>query len=166
MGFLANVDALIIDLRDNHGGQPAMLQLILSYFFDRPTHLNDIYVRPDDNTHQYWTLPYVPGPRLVDIPLYILISHRSFSGAEAFAYDLKRLKRATLVGEKTGGGSHPLIAIPIGDHYVAGIPIGRPTNGDWEGTGVAPDVEASSSDALDLAQKLAAAKLLATKKVH
>lgn len=166
MGFLAHVDALIVDLRDNHGGQPTMLQLILSYFFDKPTHLNDIYIRPDDDTHQYWTLPYVPGPRLIDTPLYVLTSHRSFSGAEAFAYDLKRLKRATLVGERTGGGSHPLITIAIGDHFVAGIPIGRPTNGDWEGTGVAPDVEASANEALDVAQKLAEADALVAEKPH
>lgn len=170
MGFLAHVDALIVDLRDNHGGQPSMVQLILSYFFDTPTHLNDIYIRPDNTTRQYWTLPYVPGPRLAEIPLYVLTSHRTFSGAEEFTSDLKALKRATIVGERTKGGAHPLNAIPIGDHFVVGIPIGRPinpiTHGDWEGTGVAPDVETSNTDALETAQKLAIARILAEAKPH
>jgi len=73
MSFLAHVDAMIVDLRDNHGGQPTMVQLILSYFFDRPTHLNDIYIRPDNTTRQYWTLPYVPGPRLIETPLLVIV---------------------------------------------------------------------------------------------
>lgn len=170
MGFLAHVDALIVDLRDNHGGQPTMVQLMLSYFFDSPTHLNDIYIRPDNTTSQYWTLPYVPGPRLAETPLYVLTSHRTFSGAEEFTNDLQALKRATVVGERTRGGAHPLNAVPVGDHFVVGIPIGRPinpiTHGDWEGTGIAPDVETSNSDALETAQKLAITKILAEAAPH
>ena len=166
MGFLAHVDALIVDLRGNHGGQPAMVQLILSYFFDKPTHLNDIYIRPDNTTTQYWTLPYVPGARLPDVPLYVLTSKHTFSGGEEFANDLKSQRRATIVGEQTGGGAHPLTVIPIGDHFVAGIPIGRPinpiTHGDWEGTGIAPDVEVPATDALATAEKLARANILAS----
>jgi hypothetical protein len=168
LGFLAHVDALIVDLRDNHGGQPAMLQLILSYFFSEPTQLNDIYFRPNDDTHQYWTLPYVPGPRLVETPIYVLTSRRTFSGAEAFANDLKIQKRATIVGETTGGGSHPLIAKAVGNHFVIGVPIGRPVNavtlGDWEGTGVTPDIEVPADDACKVAQKLAETRILATPK--
>jgi len=164
MGFVAHTDALIVDLRDNHGGQPTMVQLILSYFFDKPTHLNDIYIRPDNTTRQYWTLPYVPGPRLINTPLYVLTSKRTFSAAEEFTNDLKSQKRATIVGERTRGGAHPLNTIPIGDHFVVGIPIGRPinpiTHGDWEGKGIASDVEASANDALEVAEKLAIAKLL------
>jgi C-terminal processing protease CtpA/Prc len=170
MGFLAHADALIVDLRDNHGGQPTMVQLILSYFFDTPTHLNDIYIRPDNTTRQYWTLPYVPGPRLIDTPLYVLTSKRTFSGAEEFTNDLKSQKRAAIVGERTRGGAHPLNTIPIGEHFVVGIPVGRPinpiTHGDWEGTGVAPDVETVATDALEMAQKLATAKILADAKPH
>ncbi len=122
LGFLAHADALIVDLRDNHGGQPTMVQLILSYFFAIPTHLNDIYIRPENTTRQYWTLPYVPGPRFIDTPLYVLTSKRTFSGAEEFTNDLKALKRATIVGERTKGGAHPLITIPIWRSLCAGDP--------------------------------------------
>ena len=107
MGFLAHVDALIVDLRDNHGGQPAMVQLILSYFFEEKTHLNDIYFRPDNATQQFWTLPYVPGTRLPATPLYVLTSNRTFSGAEEFVNDLKAQKRAVIVGGKNKRRSPP-----------------------------------------------------------
>jgi C-terminal processing protease CtpA/Prc len=105
MNFLAHVDAIIFDLRENGGGDPKMVALVLSYLFDQPTHVNDLYNRKDDATTQYWTLPFVPGIRLGSAPAFVLIAKRTFSGAEEFTYDLKNLKRATIVGETTGGGA-------------------------------------------------------------
>ena len=89
MGFVAHTDAIIFDLRQNGGGQPAMVTLIASYLFDRPTHLIDIYNRKEDSTTQNWTLSYLPGPRLAKQPVFVLTSKRTFSGAEEFAFDLK-----------------------------------------------------------------------------
>jgi len=63
MNFLAHCDAIIVDLRQNGGGDPAQIQLISTYFFDEPVHLNDLYARATDRTEHYWTLPYVPGSR-------------------------------------------------------------------------------------------------------
>ena len=109
MGFVAHTDAIIFDLRQNGGGQPAMVTLIASYLFDKPTHLIDIYNRKEDSTTQNWTLSYLPGPRLTKQPVFVLTSKRTFSGAEEFAFDLKNQKRATIVGETTGGGAHPVV---------------------------------------------------------
>ena len=163
MNFLAHTDAIIFDLRHNGGGDPKMVDFVVSYLFDKPTHINDLYYRKDDKTTQYWTLPYVPGPRLATQPVYVLTSKRTFSGGEEFCYDLKNLKRATLVGETTGGGAHPVSGHRIDDHFEIGVPGGRPINPitqkDWEGTGVTPDVPVSSEDALAKAQQLAADKL-------
>ncbi len=61
MNFLGNVDAIIFDLRENGGGDPKMVAFLSTYLFDEPTHLNDLWERKGDVTHQYWTLPYVPG---------------------------------------------------------------------------------------------------------
>jgi C-terminal processing protease CtpA/Prc len=108
MNFLGNVDAIIFDLRDNGGGDPKMIAFISTYLFDEVTHLNDLYDRKKDATTQYWTLPYVPGKRLTGKPVIILTSKRTFSGAEEFSYNLKNLKRATIIGETTGGGAHPV----------------------------------------------------------
>ena len=165
MGFLAHVDAIIFDLRDNHGGDPHMVALIATYLFDRPTHLNDIYNRRDNSTQQYWTLADVPGKRLANKPAYVLTSAETFSGAEEFCYDLKNLKRATLVGETTGGGAHLVNGHRIDNHFEIGVPFARPINPiskrDWEGTGVEPDVKVKAADALETAEKLAHSKLQA-----
>jgi len=105
MNFLAHVDAIIFDLRENGGGEPAMIALICSYLFERPTHLNDLWNRKENFATQWWTLPYVPGKRLPNILVYVLTSSRTFSGAEEFSYDLQSLKRATIIGEVTGDES-------------------------------------------------------------
>jgi hypothetical protein len=163
MNFLAHTDALIFDLRDNHGGDPNMVDFMVSYLFRQSTHVNDLTNRHDNETHQYWTLPWVPGPRLTDQPVYVLTSHQTFSGGEEFTFDLQTQKRATIVGEATGGGAHPVRGLSAGDHFSVGVPFGRPinplTHGDWEGKGVEPDMKVSAADALPTAQKLAADKL-------
>ncbi|HLK61271.1 MAG TPA: S41 family peptidase [Chthonomonadaceae bacterium] len=166
MTLLANTDALIIDLRQNGGGSPEMVQLICSYFFEgEPVHLNDLYFRPSDTTRQYWTLPHVPGKRYVGKEVYILTSHRTFSGAEEFSYNMKNLKRATLIGETTGGGAHPGDMARINDHFAIFVPSGRAINPitktNWEGTGVTPDVAAPAEQALKTAQVAALKHLLA-----
>ncbi len=164
MGFIANADALIFDLRENGGGDPAMIALICSYLFDQPTHLNDIWNRKANFTTQWWTLPYIPGKRLPNIPVYVLTSSRTFSGAEEFSYDLQSLKRATIVGEVTGGGAHPVSAQRIDDRFFIVVPIAKAINPvtktNWEGTGVKPDIAVAASDALATAQKLASEKLM------
>ena len=163
MNFLANVDAIIFDLRDNGGGDPAMIALISTYLFDRPTHLNDIWNRKAGTTQQYWTLPVVPGKRLSAAPAFVLTSSRTFSGAEEFCYNLKNLKRATIVGETTGGGAHPVHGERIDDRFMIGVPFARAINPitrtNWEGTGVEPDAKVPAADALMTAQKLASEKL-------
>ena len=167
MAFLAHTDAIIFDLRENHGGDPLMVDFMVSYLFREPTHINDLTTRLDSDTHQYWTLPWVPGTRFIDQPAYVLTSHETFSGGEEFTFDLKTQKRATIVGETTGGGAHPVRGMPAGDHFTIGVPFARPINpvtkGDWEGTGVEPDVKVNSADALMTAEKLAMEKLAADK---
>jgi len=92
MNFLSNSNAIIIDLRMNGGGSPAMIQLITSYLFDsRPVHLNNFYWRPTDSHTQTWTLPYVTGNRCPNTSVYVLTSKRTFSAAEEFSYNLKKL---------------------------------------------------------------------------
>jgi hypothetical protein len=163
MGFVAHTDAVIFDLRQNGGGQPAMVTLIASYLFDKPTHLIDIYNRKEDSTTQNWTLSYLPGPRLTKQPAFVLTSKRTFSGAEEFAFDLKNQKRATIVGETSGGGAHPVAGHTVADYFMVGVPFAKSldpvTKTNWEGTGVEPDVKVAADDALATAQKLAIEKI-------
>lgn len=159
MAFVAHARALIFDLRDNHGGAPVTIAFIASYLFDRPTHLNDIYNRPENATTQFWTLPSLRGKRLSTQPVFVLTSHDTFSGAEEFCYDLKSLKRATIVGETTGGGAHPVNGYVVADYFQVVVPISEAinpiTHANWEGTGVVPDVKVPAADALQAAEQLA-----------
>lgn len=160
MNFLGNADAIIFDLRDNLGGDPKMVAFLATYLFAGPTHLSDLYDRKKDTTTQYWTLPFVPGKTMAGKPIFVLTSKRTFSGGEEFSYDLKVLKRATIVGETTGGGAHPVAAHRIDDHFIIGVPFARAvnptTNTNWEGVGVEPDVKVPAEEALDVAKKMAA----------
>ena len=87
----------------------------------------------------------------------------AFSGAEEFSYNLKNLKRATIVGETTGGGAHPVAGHRIDEHFSITVPYARAINPisktNWEGTGVEPDVKVPAADALATAEKLATEKL-------
>lgn len=165
MNFLANMDVLIVDLRKCMGGNPSMVAMISSYFFEEESvHLNGLYWREDDVTEQYWTLPYIPGKRLDEKPVYILISKDTFSAGEEFVYNLQTQQRATLVGEPTGGGAHPGSAYRIHPHFEAFIPNGRAinpiTNDNWEGSGVQPDISVSADQALNVAYRMALTSII------
>lgn len=165
LNFLANSDAIIIDLRQNGGGDPTQIQFISSYFFEQPTHLNDIYNRGENSTEHFWTLPYVPGTKLEKADLYVLTSNYTFSGAEEFSYNMKNLKRATIIGETTGGGAHPTDQKIVQEKFVLNVPVARAINPitktNWEGTGVTPDISVSSAEAFDKAYLMALEKLAA-----
>ncbi|HMD39402.1 MAG TPA: S41 family peptidase [Candidatus Acidoferrum sp.] len=160
MASLNHADAIIFDLRDNRGGQPEMVSFMAAYLFDHP----EYWYNPRENTtQQSWTQSPVPGNELADKPVYVLTSARTFSGAEQFCYDLKMLKRATLIGETTGGAAHSGVWHRIDDHFGMGIPETKPVNpyakADWEGTGVEPDVKVKAEEALKTAENLAQSKL-------
>jgi hypothetical protein len=165
MKFVSNADAVIFDMRDNGGGRPEMVAFITSYLFAERTHLNDFWNRKTGETRESWTSVDVPGKKITTQPVFVLTAKRTFSGAEEFTYNLKHLKRATIVGEFTGGGAHPLRGHRIDDRFSIGVPDSRPINAvtktNWEGTGVEPDVQVAAADALATAQKLAAEKVRA-----
>jgi hypothetical protein len=162
--FVSHTKALIIDLRRNGGGSPEMVLQIQSYFFNQKTHMNDIIGRNND-TLKRWADPATTDFKL-DMPVYILNSHGTFSGAEDFAYGMKYAKRAIVVGDTTGGGAHPTRPYSIGQGLVVFIPNQRSinivTNTDWEGVGVWPDVAVPSNQSLEKAQTLIYTELLSS----
>ena len=166
MNFVAYCDALIFDLRENGGGDPSMIQLITSYLFDEPKHLNSFFIRDNegDYTEQYWSHAYVSGPRLTDIPVYVLTSENTFSAAEEFSYNLQNMERAAIVGDTTGGGAHPINSYAFPELLILmRIPYGRAVNPisktNWEGVGVIPDIPCKTSDAREIAHLDALKKL-------
>lgn len=167
MNFVNGTDALIIDMRSNGGGNPAMVALVCSYLFGpEPVHLNDLYWREGNRTDEFWTKKEVAGKRYLNKDVYVLTSKRTFSGAEEFTYNLKNLKRATIIGETTGGGAHPGGGYRISEHFGMFVPTGRAispiTKTNWEGTGVTPDVAVPADQALFVARIMALKKSLST----
>ncbi|HJV79181.1 MAG TPA: S41 family peptidase [Paludibacter sp.] len=158
MNFLSNCSALIIDLRNNGGGDDNMVQFLLSYLLDGDIQFSTSFNRFTNSYYISQTFPYVPGKKLYDIPLYILISKSTFSGAEAFSYNLKAMKRATLIGENTRGGENPIEIQVLNNDYIAYIPAVKiiksiaKTTIRWENIGIKPDIETDVKDALFTAQ--------------
>lgn len=157
MSKAAHSDAMIIDLRDGHGGVQSMVTLLSSYFFDeRPVHLLDELDRDGKVTNSVITSITLTGPRYGSKrPLYILVNEETASASEAFAYGLQQQKRAVIVGSKTSGGAHKQFGVPVSNHLIAFVAIGRTvtpvTHTNWERTGVKPDVLVPADQALDVA---------------
>lgn len=163
--YLSNTDALIVDLRENTGGYSPLANFVLSYFFDKqPVKFLENVFRDSSKTEQVWSCYYVPGKRYLDKPVYVLTSSGTFSAGEAFAYILQGYHKATVVGERTGGGANLSDLIRLDDHFVMNLPIGRPVSpfskSSWEGVGVKPDIETSKEKALVVAHIAALKKLI------
>jgi hypothetical protein len=159
LDMLSDTDGLIIDVRDNSGGAPESVALLISYFVDRPTRLNDIWLRDSDRTTQTWTEGALDGKRYGGRkPVVILAGPGTASAGEDFTYTMQALKRATVIGEQTWGGAHPTALYRLGDHFYAAIPHSRTispiTHTNWEGTGITPDVAAPSAKALAVAKDM------------
>ena len=158
MQLLSGSSALIVDLRNNGGGDPETVQLLTSYLFDpdEPVHLNSLYFRPTDETTEYWTHSDINAANAMpDVPVFVLTSGYTFSAAEEFSYNLRSLDRATIIGERTGGGAHPVDGFVIDSRLMVNIPVGRAINPitktNWEGTGVEPHISVPAPEALDAA---------------
>ena len=158
LGFLANSSALIIDLRENDGGEPEMVSQLESYFFKEKTRMNSVVKRANRDTTFYYADPAKTDGLTLSMPVYILTSKKTFSAAEDFSYAMQQAKRATIIGEVTGGGAHPTMPFSVGQGFVVQIPFARSLNPvtqtDWEGRGVLPDVEVEAAKALIKAQEL------------
>ena len=159
MTVVAQGDALIIDLRNNGGGMDT-INLLMGYLLPPESPLSGTYNRPLHETLHRNSPAWVPGRRFGETkPLFILTSKRTFSAAEALAYDLQVLNRATIVGEGTGGGANPFEYRRVHPHFAVSLPemrsINPLTGTNWQGAGVTPDVPAPAAEALATALRLA-----------
>lgn len=164
MGFVSNTNALIIDLRNNQGGDGKMVELFLSYFFENKIKLNEVYTRYNDTTIKNYTSKKVKSQKYLDKPVYILVNNKTISAAEALAYNLQQNKIAKIIGDKTYGAANPVKAFFIGNKYHLFIPVSIEknaiTNTNWEHIGIDADVKINSEKALLKAQIIALENLL------
>lgn len=155
--LVSTTDAVIIDLRNNGGGSPAMVGYLSSAFTPRGADIYNTF-HSRQGTESEAPADWYAEPRLTT-PLYILISARTGSAAEAFTYTLKNAGRAVIVGQTSVGAANPGGMVPVGGGFAVfvsnGAPISPITHANWEGVGVQPDVAVSAPLALDTARGLA-----------
>ena len=163
MRFLAGADAIIIDLRRNAGGTGDMVAFLATYFFEQRTALVRTFRRLENSTTEDRTLAHVPGPKIPTADLFILTSASTFSAAEAFAFALQQLKRATIVGEKTRGGANAGRYRPATDRFRVFVPVAHAmsaaTGKSWDKVGIEPDIKVAAGAALNAAHREALSRL-------
>ncbi len=164
MNFVSNTNALIIDLRNNRGGDGKMVRLFLSYFFNERIKLSEIYTRYNNKTEEKYTFKKVNGKKYLDKPVYLIVNNNTISAAEALAYNLQQNKIAKVIGDKTYGAANPVKVFFIGKKYQLFIPISVEKNAvtktNWEHTGINVDEKVNSEKALIKAQIIALENLL------
>lgn len=163
LALVGSTDAVIFDLRENGGGSPAMVGYLVGRFVAADANVyNTFKTRGEPDSSERPTVA-ITEPRRLDTPLYVLVSGRTGSAAESFAYTLKSAKRAVIVGERSAGAANPGGDVEVGDglriFVSGGTPINPITGKNWEETGVSPDVEVPAKLALVRAQSLALTKL-------
>lgn len=181
MASHADAKTIIFDLRTHRGGGLDEMDAIFPWLFAEPTRLVTMATRAsvdkaggspvtdgpslrrvssdaDTVNREHWVTPG-SDKRLNAAKVYVLTSGMTASAAEHFASALKTSGRATLIGRKTFGANHFGGDQDLGGGYTAFIPVGRTldpkTGKDWEGSGVAPDVDVPAEDALIEALKRA-----------
>lgn len=149
--LLRGVERLVIDLRAGRGGTPETVAYVCGFLLgeDR-VHLQDIVGR-DGSAQQFWTMPH--HDRLPDdVTVSVLTSGTTFSGCEELAYNLQSTQRATIFGETTGGGAHPVEIFRLSEVLEVTVPVARSVNAvtgtNWEWSGVTPDVACAADEAM------------------
>jgi len=165
LALVSGADAIIIDLRNNGGGSPAMVGYLVSAFTLPDANIYNLF-HSREGTESERPQDSYPKP-LLDVPLYVLISARTGSAAEATAYTLQAARRAVIVGEASGGAANPGGEFPVGEGFSVFVSTGTPVNAvtgtNWEGVGVKPDVPVPADHALERAQVLALEAVVAKK---
>ncbi len=154
LAFLARTDAMIIDLRTTRGGTVPMSDYLAGYFLGPDVRTLNTSVRASNQTWERVT-PKVMGAMRADVPVVLLIGPGTASGGEDFAFLMRRLKRAVLVGERTAGAGRPTSYYPAGDGFTVSVSGGRTwdpqTGAEWERKGIEPDIPATQDEGIGIA---------------
>jgi len=166
MNYFADCRALIIDLRQNGGGNDDMVMFLASYFIDshEPVVVKISYSTIENVYYSSTIQAYVPGKKFTDRPVYILTSAATASAAEAFITIMTHFRQdVTLVGQKTRGAENPVAHLAVGEGFVLRLPCWRQIysliSTKWEGIGITPHFVTAADHALRKAHYDALKKL-------
>jgi retinol-binding protein 3 len=156
MNFIRQSSAVVIDLRENGGGNAETMNFLLSYFLKDSLQTGEWRYRKENKIEK----TYIPAdPAIVKIPdstpVYILVSNKTSSAAEGFSYILQQFKRAVIVGEQTKGEGNPGKLFIINDSLYIMIPTAESRNAvsgkGIDGIGVTPDIKIDGNKVQDMA---------------
>lgn len=116
----ADTKYLVLDLRDNRGGNPNHVKFILQHLFDEPFEQakecrvvkrkqgEDFYVRTRKQWYPWYGIgKYNPEKNNFTGPLFVLVNEGTYSAGVILCSVLHRYKRAVFIGNETGG--NPII---------------------------------------------------------
>lgn len=165
---ILKTDALIIDVRDNGGGNSDYADYVIRHFDDKPIRMGRWSSRMHIAAHASWNYPqewYMQTPDdLIPItnktiykkPIALLINATTFSSAENFCVTFRALKRGKIIGTPTGGSTGNPIFINLG----FGIGCSICTKNEWDadgkefiGIGILPDIEVQENASIFLQNK-------------
>ncbi len=168
--FVADSDAIILDLRDCPGGYAEGIDLFLSYFFPPKTHIANGFRRTKQGLEEnkVYTYEQLSYRKIEDTPMYVLVNGRTASGGEAVAHTLKYSGRAQIIGETTYGAGYSFDEFIVDEHFILMISTATSMHPqaqkNWESVGVQPDIKCKSQKALNTAHLLALDNILKQEK--
>lgn len=143
-----NVKGLILDLRDNGGGDFDASIAIAGLFLDSKEVVSVADARGHKTAHR-------SSPGSINLPLVVLVNHNSASASEILAGALQDNKRALLVGEQTYGKGVVQTVYPLRNGGALKLTTQKyftPNGTDINEIGIHPDyvVQIKSEDKTDL----------------
>ncbi|MFI3298839.1 MAG: S41 family peptidase [Rikenellaceae bacterium] len=96
----AEMNSLILDLRDNGGGVVDEAIEILSLFLPKNSEVLSIIGKIEESNKDFST---IYSPEDLDIPIVVLVNNMSASASEIVAGALQDLDRAVIIGERSFG---------------------------------------------------------------
>lgn len=170
MNFISHSDAIIIDIRQNHGFSAEVVLFLESYFLPDSTKVGSFKRRVNNETVELYITKDPAVKKISEsVPLFIVVDNKTSSGGEALAYDLQQFKRATIIGEQTLGEANPGRRFVINDQLWMMIPTATSMNAisgtNWEQVGVTPNIKTERSKTLQIAVLEASKSIVAKTRI-
>lgn len=165
---IEKTDKLIIDLRDNSGGNSNFANYILCHFSDIPIKQIQWNSRMYIAAHGSWGYPqewYMQTPYdltpiknkiIYSKPIVVLTNAGTFSSSENFCAVFKGMKRGLIIGTTTGGSTGNPIMVDLGYDISALICTKNEVLIDGSkfiGVGIKPDIEVEETTDIFLNNK-------------
>lgn len=146
LGLYQQYKGVIIDVRDNGGGNPENGFRLAQRFMQERTHIMDVVMKTGPGAEDFSAPDPVflePAGTFFDKPIVVLTNRSCFSATNDFASVCKVLPNVTLMGDTTGGGGGIPAEYELPNGWVVRLSVSQtllPDGFNVEG-GVPPDIQ-------------------------